>query len=250
MSKTWEEYLENLKTYPYFAAGSRTGSSHIARCTGRIMGLPVQSPRWIHAGRFSTDDHQIDHTLMGACKHLGLFVLHQHSKGTGNNVAILKAFGIKPMVIIRNMFDSLVSVKEQMEITDNMTCPGVPRPEYYELTEGQKWDWISFNLIPWYFQFYASWHYATQIDRMMIHYRDFYSENNFKVVSKILDWVGYPNPGEEVVAATHARKDARFNVGISGRGKAVPEIVKERAYLQAKSWGPLEKHLIEDYLEH
>jgi hypothetical protein len=212
------------------------------------MNVPVQAPRFLFAGEFSTDDHQVDPAMMGAIRHLGTWVLHQHSKGMGNNVAILKAYGVKPIIIIRNMFDSLISVKEQMEVSDNMTCPGVPRPEWGSLNETEKWDWISLNLIPWYYQFYASWHYA-QIDRLLVHYRDFYDGDNFKVMSTILDWIGYPNPGEEEVAAIHARRDARFNVGQSGRGKAIPEIVKERAYLQAKAWGPLEKTLIEEYLD-
>jgi len=245
--KTLEDF-KNLKTMPYFAAGSRTGSSHIARCTGRIMGIPVQAPRFLFADHFSTDDHQVDPALMGAIRHLGIWVLHQHSKGMGNNVAILKAYGIKPMVIVRNLFDCLVSVKEQMEVAENMTTPGVPRPEYYELDEDGKWDWISYNIVPWYYQFYASWHYA-KIDKLLIHYREFYSDDNFKVMSKILDWVGFPNPGPEEVARHHARRDARFNVGYSGRGNAIPDTVKERAYAQAKSWGPLEKTLKDIYLD-
>jgi hypothetical protein len=223
MKWTYEDY-QALKTVPYFAAASRSGSSHIARCTSRIMNIPVQAPRFLFAGEFSTDDHQVD------------------------PAAILKAYNAKPMIIIRNLFDSLVSVKEQMEVSQNMTCPGVPRPEYQKLSEDEKWDWISFNIIPWYFQFYASWHYA-DIDKLLIHYRDFYSENNFKVMSKILDWIGFPNPGEKRVAELHARRDARFNIGQSGRGKAIPEIVKERAYQQAKTWGPLEKALREELLD-
>jgi hypothetical protein len=240
--------FKDLKTLPYFAAGSRTGSSHIARCTGRIMGVPIQSPRFLYAGGYSTDDHQIDATMMGAIRQLGVWVLHQHSMGTGNNVAILKAFNIKPMVIIRNLFDSLISFYEQMEVADNMTSPGVARPEWHKMDDDTKWDWMSFNVIPWYYRFYASWHYAN-IDKLLIHYRNFYDGDTVSVIGKILDWIGFPNPGEEEIMRHFNRRDARFNTGYSGRGKAVPEIVRERAYLQARAWGPLEKHLREDYLD-
>jgi len=222
----------------YVSAGMRTGSSHIVRSLGNLLGYRVSSPRFGFSGRASTDDHQIDHNVQAVMHMEGNYVLHQHSKAIGNNLQLMKTGGYKPIVIQRNLFDCLVSIYDQMPANPHMTVPGVQRPAWGELNDNEKWAWLAYNVIPWYLTYYASWHYA-DIKKYIVWYEDYYRDQ-VAGMRKMLQFLNVQdNVTDDMMSAVVNKTDNSLHVGKVGRGQAVPSYVKNIASSMVLSWGPL-----------
>lgn len=229
----------------FVSAFMRSGSSHIVRSLARLLDHRVSTPQVGFAGEAGTDEHIINYNVLNILHLEGDYVLHHHAKATGNNLRILQTYGYRPVVVLRNVFDSLVSVYEQMEVSPHMTVPGVFRPPWEHMADHERWQWMAENMIPWYYSFFASWN-AADIPKHFIYYEDYYKDQ-LKGMKAMLDFLEVPDalyPSNKEIEDAVRRKDARFNFGTSGRGQlGVPNNIKKLAVRMAHSWGPFGKEI-------
>jgi hypothetical protein len=225
----------------------RSGSSHLVRSLGKLFNHRVSSPRFGFAGKASTDDHQLDHMVTSVLHLEGDYVLHQHSKATGNNLHILKSFHYTPVVLQRKLYDCLVSVYDQMPASPHMTVPGVQRPEWNSMTDEQQWLWMAYNVVPWYLSYYASWHYA-DIEKHIVWYEDYYRDQ-IKGMRKLLEFLKVQdNVTDDMMDKVVNKKDNSFHVGKVGRGASVPMFVKSIVEESVRSWGSLGEKMKKELL--
>lgn len=164
-------------------------------------------------------------------------VTHQHLRATEPNIKLLQDFGIRPIVLVRNIFDSLVSLRDHLVFENEKWPMAYVTEDFKTLSSNEQMQFILQFIAPWYFNFYVSWYTVKEsnlIQTKWISYETF-NENNEIIISDILDFY---NLSQGVNISTHAKENRnsenRFNIGEVGRGKEIfthkqIEIVKNMA---------------------
>ncbi|CAN5510249.1 hypothetical protein BH10ACI1_BH10ACI1_03760 [soil metagenome] len=153
-------------------------------------------------------------------------VTQQHARASEANVQMMQAFGVRPIVLVRNIFDSTVSLLDFY--TKGFTFSTFfDKEEFLAFDDAQKIDLLIEFVLPWYFQFVASWQRAKKQGRlevMWLTYEEMIADKP-AAVQKILDFNGMDAPTEiirEKIAEIEADGEKnRFNKGVAGRGKVL-----------------------------
>jgi hypothetical protein len=232
----------------FLAAAMRSGSTHIKNCFLRIGFRP--SSTHITFGDHVNEEHMVDGRSAALLFPLGGFVFQQHVRAIGRNVPLLKEFGVRPIVLYRNVLDSIVSWKES---ADRDTARGYKQashsptymPDWPTLSDRDKLLWITYNIVPWYYSFYVSWREA-DIESLFVNYDDFF-RCQWKEFGQMTRHLGLDLKDIDLKGAVGGR-DGKFNVGVSGRGDSLPDEVINIADRQASSWGVSWQHRLEEDL--
>ncbi len=161
-------------------------------------------------------------------------VTQQHCRASDANVYIMQAFGISPIVLVRNIFDSVMSL---LDFYNNQGAfyNSYFRADFQSLDEEAKIDLLIDNVIPWYFQFVASWDLVEKQQRLSIQwltYEDLIADKPTSI-ENVLRFYGLGSPRKAIeskIQATESEsRKIRFNKGVAGRGKTgLSEQQKER----------------------
>ena len=151
-------------------------------------------------------------------------VTQLHSRASDANVQMMQAFEIKPVVLVRNIFDAVVSL---LDFYDGGAFSNTFfRADYKSLDDQTRIDLLIDNLVPWYFQFVASWSLAEKQGRLEIFWLSYEELINDKPgsITSVLKFYGLGAPLrgiEQRVKETESKKGrTRFNKGLVGRGDA------------------------------
>jgi hypothetical protein len=151
-------------------------------------------------------------------------VTHLHLRATDSTIDLLKIFSIRPVILVRNIFDVVVSIR------DHMFNEGYEFPTFFcdenfkDLDEKSQFDFIIEQGIPWYFNFYATWNKAIskgRIEGLWLEYEKVVS-NWHKTLRTVIDFYGIKKTYEEIdhalkKTAMKNKKKIRFNKGVVGR---------------------------------
>ncbi|MEP6703370.1 MAG: sulfotransferase domain-containing protein [Acidobacteriota bacterium] len=150
-------------------------------------------------------------------------VTQQHCRASDVNIQMMQAFGIKPVVLVRNIFDSVISLLDFYN--GGASSNSYFREDYPSLDAVTKLDLIIDNFVPWYFQFAASWSLAEKqktLEVLWLSYEDLVADKSGSI-QKVLRFygLGAPLKGiEKSIEETELKKGkTRFNKGVAGRGK-------------------------------
>ena len=146
-----------------------------------------------------------------------------HLRATNSNLNMLQGFSIRPVILVRNIYDVLLSFKEFHDQISNQISFF---DRYDSLDEDQRLDLIVDDRASWYIGFFAGWQRAVragQIDALWLTYENL-MENKVDKVSEVLRFYGVERSREAisgVIDQVNGNKAAtRFNKGVSGRGRA------------------------------
>lgn len=149
-------------------------------------------------------------------------VTQQHCRASDANIHLMQAFGIRPVVLVRNIFDSVMSLLDFYDKGAFQTS--YFRADWPVLDEETKIDLLIENVIPWYFQFVASWDLADKQQRLEVFwlsYEDLIADKPSSVL-KILEFygLGASRRGVEqrIGEIESEERKIRFNKGVTGRG--------------------------------
>lgn len=236
----------------FLTAFFRSGSSHIKETLLRILPHYHQATTALSAGKIGNDN-------MCAISPFAAQVLfphpetvfHQHTPGTSGNVSLLSQYGMRPIVQMRNILDSMLSVVELLRTGDQHI--GIYYPsDFRDLTDSEQFRWAAANLPQWYFIFYRSWMEA-DIEKHIIWYDEYYKDQ-VTGMKKILDFTGHSQIGsiddDDLSAWCHfVGPNSRLKFGQPGRGKEVfTGDLKDSIIKNAYSWGN-GKSLVEELIE-
>lgn len=150
-------------------------------------------------------------------------VTQQHCRASDANIHLMQGFGIRPVVLVRNIFDSVMSLLDFYNRGAFQTS--YFRADWPALNEDTKIDLLIENVIPWYFQFVASWDLAEQqkrIELQWLNYEELVADKAAAVL-KVLEFygLGAPRHGveERIKQIESEEYKIRFNKGVTGRGK-------------------------------
>jgi hypothetical protein len=168
-------------------------------------------------------EHEIYLPTLRESAHLDT-VTQQHCRASDANVHLMQAFGIQPVVLVRNIFDSVMSLIDFYNKGAFQTS--YFRADWHGLNKETKIDLLIENVIPWYFQFVASWDLAEKQQRLEVHWLS-YEEliaDKASAVLKVLEFygLGASRRGVEqrIREIESEETKIRFNKGITGRGRS------------------------------
>ena len=160
-------------------------------------------------------------------------VTQQHCRATDPNAQILQAFGIRPIVLVRNLFDVVLSLADFYDggAVHNTFFP----TRWGNLTADRKHDLIIDQIMPWYVTFFASWMDAMRAGRLdckLVTYDDMIADKR-GTLAAIVAHQGLKKSAAECAAAITAvdggAAPTRLNKGVGGRGVAtLTEAQKDR----------------------
>ena len=150
-------------------------------------------------------------------------VTQQHCRASEANIHLMQAFGIRPLVLVRDIFDTVMSLRDFYD-GGFAYSTFFERDRYVALGDRQRLDLLIDFVVPWYFQFVASWQRAERDQRlevMWLDYREVVGETE-DTLRRVLAFYGLPIAEERVRQAIdtrhHDKRGNRFNRGIAGRG--------------------------------
>lgn len=163
-------------------------------------------------------------------------VIQQHVRATERNVQILQALDVRPVVLIRDVFDAMVSMRDMIDSggTESVffpveRLPGRTHTIWADLDEDTRTRATVMQYGFWYVEFYASWRRALaagRLDALLLEYSEVMA-NKRDAVTRILEHAGLSAPLDGIDAALERLEvdptRTRKNVGKKGRGQTIPE---------------------------
>jgi hypothetical protein len=151
-------------------------------------------------------------------------VTQQHCRASDINVQLMQAFEIRPVVLVRNVFDSVISLLDFYD--GGASSNSYFREGYQTLDTEARIDLIIDNFVPWYFQFVASWSLTEKQKRLEVfwlNYEELIADKTNRTQS-VLGFYGLEAPLngiKDAIRETELNKGkTRFNKGVAGRGRA------------------------------
>ncbi len=160
-------------------------------------------------------------------------VTQQHARASEANIQLMQAFGIRPVVLVRNIFDAVVSLHDFYKTGAYFNS--YFRDSFLDLDDHTQVDLLIDNIVPWYLQFVASWSLVEKEKRLEILWLDYDEliQNKEDSIDSILRYYGLGAARAAIqksVETTEAdARRNRFNKGVAGRGvKNLTNEQKER----------------------
>jgi len=153
-------------------------------------------------------------------------VTQQHFKANSHNLDLLELFEIKPVLLVRNVLDILVSMREHVLQAKPNNLPGLyPPVTFPSLREEEQFDFLVDFAAPWLISLYASWDRAIQEGRseiLVVRYED--AKRDWILMgARILEFNGIEMTKDRLSQVVNRLEsepaaNVRRNVGIVGRG--------------------------------
>jgi hypothetical protein len=198
----------------------KSGSTYTVDVIRRL--LSIRSPFFYRASGY--EEQNLDERKLR--KHLWHdTVTQQHVPGTPGNLRILEKYGVRTVVLVRNLFDVCVSLYDHFHGESEACGEAYLNRDFFGLAEEEQRAAIIDLVIPWYFKFYVSWWDASAagaVPILWVRYEELIDDKE-STFRRMLDHFGWPcdlarlrrlldeKPGE----------GTRFNRGVSGRGQAL-----------------------------
>lgn len=167
------------------------------------------------------NEHELYLPTLRDAAHLDT-VTQQHCRASDANVHMMQGFEIRPVVLVRNVFDSAVSLLDFYNNGAYFTS--YFRADFERLDEETKIDLLIDNIIPWYFQFVASWDLVEKrgsLEVMWLTYEDLIRDKP-TCIGDVLKFYGLGaslrSVEQKIRETASEERGIRFNKGIAGRG--------------------------------
>lgn len=215
----------------------RSGSSHIAESLAHLFG---SHRSYLHkAGEgYAQDSQRLDpHVVSVMFDRMQGMIYLSHATGSKYNAGIIKAFKPFTIVCMRKLLPSLHSLRryEDFLVNDGRKDDKYFNQDWPSYTDYQKWFWIAYNAIPWYYQFYVSW-MKTDCPHHLVWYEE-HHKDQVASAQKIMDFLGV-NTTDEDIANHFLPIHKNSNYTKSRETFKIPRFVKKIAMSQANAWGP------------
>jgi hypothetical protein len=157
----------------------------------------------------------------------GPYVAQHHVRRSAWTEAACSKYGLRPVVLVRSLFDVVVSVRDHLRREGTESAMFYAEAAHAALNDATLEDMIARLAAPWYVNFYMSWRGAT--DALMISYEELIA-SPASVVGEVLAFAGAEIDDRAIakaLAVVRDRRTSRFNVGVVGRGAALrPETIR------------------------
>ena len=157
----------------------------------------------------------------------GSFIAQHHVRYSSVTADYIAEFGLKPLVLVRNIFDATVSLIDYMRVAPMNPVAKIPAG-FADWDDERAATFITTMYIPWYFNFFLSWH--SNPDKTLVTYEELVADP-VATVTWICERLGIAVGRGDIARAVEApalEGTTRLNQGVSGRGASLPEDSKRR----------------------
>jgi hypothetical protein len=228
--------LTRRREFVFLACTPKSGSTFLKRALLEVTGF---TPAYL---AYAFERNEQDLYFPALVDHWNVAtVTQQHVRATGPNLQLMQWFGIRPVILVRNLFDSVVSIRDYLFAEGFEKFPSLYVTERMaDLSSERQLDLLITHALPWYINFFVSWFDSCRtgsIDALWLSYDDLIQDWPAGVRS-VLDFYGIATPEERIrTALEHLesgdRRDVRLNVGVAGRGAELTEAQRDRIRAQA-----------------
>ena len=223
-----EEYVNNRgkKHLILIAAAPKSGSTFLENVIRALTNLG----NFRLASAYSTNEHDLYLPALYIVDKIGC-VSKMHMKGTFHNACLLRKFGIKPIILVRGIYDVVASLLADIRKKEQLPHFGSGLNGYSffwqdetirKLDDDRLIDLIIDLVIPWYVNFYVSWFRLCErgdVDAIWVTYENMMA-NKRKTIQEIIGFLGIDNI-PEIPDAILNKKYANFHDGRVGRGSVI-----------------------------
>ena len=196
----------------------KSSSTYCTQALARILGATVYKDI-VTQDRFSPKDLNISGIVNSRDR---LTLSQVHLTATGANLRILRHFRVPMVILLRNLFDAVVSMRDHMNKNPFFSSILIPN-DYRQLSEVDKLDYIIDTAVPWMITFYVSWVQAISrgdVETEFFSYEDMVGDPVpfFQKMCAHFGKIASAADIENAIAQVEKSAATRFNVGKSGRG--------------------------------
>ena len=205
------------------AGAPKAGSTFLVNTLIRITRL-----RWFRlCAAYSTNEHDLYLPALCLMNRYGC-VSQLHMKGTFHNAALMRTFGIRPIILVRRIDDIVVSLQHDLREKCQRGSLGTGRSGYSfvwqdqstkELSDERLLDMIIDLAVPWFVNFYVSWYRLCEqgaVDALWVTYEELFGDKE-KSVRSVLDFLGLRYTAD-IDPGILSRKYRTFRDGRVGEG--------------------------------
>jgi len=205
----------------------KSGSTYIRKAFGALPNFKEVNFVPFYGGREQEICEFTIHRLLS--KHENC-IAQQHVRYSVATSQVINTFDLKVIVLVRNVFDVVFSIYDHL-INESATSPMAFFPFDWNTWERERaYEFIIDMILPWYFNFYASWMNSDIKDNIIFVTYDEFMKNKFEKMNDICHDLEIDVSDFEIRLALDSLKSkkTRKNIGILGRGNALPEVLKEK----------------------
>jgi hypothetical protein len=211
----------------------KSGSTYLRRIFTELPGFTAAS---LIPG-FGRREQELCHErLVERTAQPGSFVAQLHIRYSEVTAGYIAEFGLKPVVLVRNIFDVTVSLVDFMRVAPMNPVVVIPR-DFAGWDDEQAATFITSMYLPWYFNFFLTWQSCAE--KTLVTYEQLVADPA-GTVTGVCDSLGLGVDAGDVaraVAAPALAGKTRLNKGITGRGETLSEECKRRIRTMAGFYG-------------
>jgi hypothetical protein len=204
----------------------RSGSTFLASILAHLPGFQKVS---LVPGYGRREQELALELLLAAHQSTGNYVAQHHVRYSDQTAHLLAAFGLQPIVLVRNIFDVVVSVRDHLKTGATVIAQGFVPPDLPFKPDEEIDRFIADLLVPWYLNFFASW--AGCPDCIQVTYEALIADPA-ATVALLQNRIGLTATDADIANAIAVARgnpaSTRLNVGIAGRGKELSPHVARR----------------------
>lgn len=195
-----------------------------------IAALPGMRTAWVSDGTGRAEQELSAHRLASAGFHS--FVAQHHVRFHDGTRRQIQRFGLEPLVLVRDIFDCLVSLADHVRANWPELPQALVTPEVLALPDDRLLDFVVDMAAPWYIDFYVSWMSCPGIP--LVSYEHLLHDPHGTVAS-LVGRLGIPASSVDIDRAVTAAQGSPvlFNRGVVGRGAALTPAQRARVLRQA-----------------
>ena len=217
---TLSSCLKQRRPHILLACMPKTASTFL---TAAIAALPRMRHVDLFVGE-PANGHDLDEVTMMRLSGRS-YVCPHHIIYTPKVARQTKQFDITPVVLTRNLFDCVVSTRDEWHKLGVLGGPPTSLPKIANLRDDQLDVLIADIIMPWYVTFFVTWSYCNSAIR--VRYKDVKADPH-NVVAMICEKTEIDASTADIdrAVAVALAQAPRMNKGISGRGQGINEQAK------------------------
>jgi hypothetical protein len=230
------------------AAAPKSGSTFLVNTLMQLTGLRG----FRLSAAYSTNEHDLYLPALCLMNRSGC-VSQMHMKGSFHNAALMRTFGIKPIILVRRIEDIVVSLQHDLK-------QKMQRPRFEAGLNGYSFVWqdqctkalsderlvdmIIDLAVPWFVNFYVSWYRLCEqgaVDALWLTYEQMFAEKE-ETLRQVLEFLGLRDTGaidQDLLSRKYRTfRDGRIGQGASAlTGKQRKRIREQFSYYPGVDFG-------------
>ncbi|MDA8561859.1 sulfotransferase domain-containing protein [Gammaproteobacteria bacterium] len=239
LSKCFRDYLNNNLSHDYnrilLSCFAKSGSTYLSEIFSSMKNYERSSLTNFHDRR----EQELDpYSLLYSHANMKNYVSQLHVRYHLATKNYINFFNLKPIVLVRNIFDVVISFKEHL-LNESVKVPQAYVPDdYIGWDEIKQLDFIVEMIVPWYFNFFVSWKDSHKENKAIFITYEELNKDVFSVVKKINDYHNLDLSDVEInnaiIKANENKASIRKNVAVIGRGEILSQDLKNKIIAYSK----------------